>query len=116
MRERPAGEFIELIAKDPAGDLACDFTIANDMARDGLREGLAAGLRSVRPIESGVEVTFAPSAWESVNHYVTLESQCCSFLTLRAERVDDAVTLRVTGRPEAQELIRNIFPKVVGDS
>jgi hypothetical protein len=109
MRERPGGEIIELVAKDPDGDLACDFTIANDMARSGLREGLAAGLRSVRPIEAGVEATFAASAWESVQRYVTLESQCCSFLTLLAERSHDAVTLRVTGRPDAQELIRNIF-------
>jgi hypothetical protein len=109
MRERPAGEIIELTATNPEGDLACDFTIANDMARDGLREGLAAGLQSVRPIEAGVEATFAPTAWESVQRYVNLESQCCSFLTLRAERIDDAVVLRVTGRPDAQELIRNIF-------
>ena len=109
MRERAAGEIIELIAKDPDGDLACDFTIANDMAREGLREGLALGIRSVRPIEAGVEVMFAPSAWDGVQRYVNLESQCCSFLTLHAERADDAVTLRVTGRPDAQEFIRNIF-------
>jgi hypothetical protein len=49
------------------------------------------------------------SAWESVQRYVTLESQCCSFLSLHAERGDAAVILRVTGRPDAQELIRNIF-------
>jgi hypothetical protein len=109
MRERPTGDIIELIAKDPDGDLACDFTIANDMARTGLRAGLSAGLRSVRPIDAGVEVTFAPTAWESVQRYVELESQCCSFLTLHAERLDGSVMLRVTGRADAQELIRSIF-------
>ena len=109
MRERPSGEIIELIARDPDGDLACDFTIANDMARSGLREGLTAGLRSVRPIDAGVEATFVPSAWESVQRYVNLESQCCAFLTLAAERTEEAVLLRVTGRDDAQELIRNIF-------
>jgi hypothetical protein len=109
MRERPKGEIIELVAKEPDGDLACDFTIANEMARSGIREGLAAGMRSVRPIDGGVEVTFRPSAWDAVQRYVNLESQCCSFLTLSAERSSDGVTLRVTGRPDAQGLIRNIF-------
>jgi hypothetical protein len=115
MRERRAGEIIDLIARNPEGDLACDFTIANDMARQGLREGLASGLRSVRPIEGGVEAMFRPSAWEAVQRYVNLESQCCSFLTLHAERSDDAVIVRVTGRADAQELIRNIFPDVTGE-
>jgi hypothetical protein len=69
MRERPfdapKDDVIELIATNPEGDLACDFTIANGMARNGLRDGLAAGLLSVRPIEAGVEATFAVSAWQS---------------------------------------------------
>ena len=109
MREPPRGDIIELIATNPDGDLACDFTIANDMAREGLREALAAGLRSVRPIDAGVEVTFATGAWSSVQRYVNLESRCCSFLTLHAKRSAHGVILRVTGRADAQELIRNIF-------
>ncbi len=112
MRERPHGDIIELIAKQPDGDLACDFTIANGMARSGLREGLAAGMQSARPIDGGVEVTFRASAWDSVQRYVNLESQCCSFLTLVAERLHDLVMLRVTGRDDAQELIRGIFADV----
>jgi hypothetical protein len=110
MRERPAGEIIEQAAKDPEGDLACDFTIATDMARKGIRENLARGIvPPVRPIADGVEVTFRRDAWDAVQRYVQLESGCCSFLTLSARRDDDAVCLRITGRPEAQEFIRNIF-------
>ena len=111
MRGRPQAEIIELMAKEPDGDLACDFTIANDMARSGIREGLAEEMESVRSIEGGVEVMFKPAAWDAVQRYVNLESQCCSFLSLHAERAADAVTLRVTGRPDAQELIRAIFAR-----
>jgi hypothetical protein len=103
-------DIIELRATDRDGDLACDFTIANDAAREGLRESLARGIRRpVRELPDGVEVRFDPGAWDAVERYVRLESQCCSFLDLRAERSTDAVVLRVTGRPEARELIRQIF-------
>ena len=109
MRERPADEIIELRAANPDGDLACDFTIANEAARSGLRESLETGLRSVRRVTGGVEATFDASAWDAVRHYVQLESQCCSFLSLFVERMPDGVVLRVTGREDAQDLIRNLF-------
>ena len=104
------GEVIELRAANPEGDLACDFTLATDMARAGIREGLAAGIMGQpRPIESGVEVEFRPAAWDAVRRYVELESRCCSFLNLHASQQDGRVLLRVTGRPDAQEFIRNVF-------
>ena len=110
MKPNDAADVIELTAVSPDGDLACDFTIASDMAREGLREALAgAVLPPPREIEDGVEVTFRADGWDAVQRYVNLEAQCCSFLTLHAERGDDGVLLRVTGRPEARELIRNIF-------
>jgi hypothetical protein len=109
-------QIIELRAVNPDGDLACDFTIANDMARGGLREGLAAGIvPPVRRIEGGVEVRFRADAETAVRRYVELESRCCSFLTLAIARDDDGLVLSITGRPEARELIENIFP-LLGDS
>jgi len=109
MPDRTA-DLIELRAVNPEGDLACDFTIATDLERSGLREALAGGiLRPVRPLEDGVEVAFRDSAWDAVLRYVDLESRCCSFLDLSARRADGRVLLRVTGRPEARELIAAIF-------
>jgi hypothetical protein len=103
-------DVIELVAKDPDGDLACDFTIANEMARSGLRADLERAMISgPREVSGGIEVRFRPEAWPAVDRYLQLESQCCSFLTLTAERASDAITLRITGREEAQELIRSIF-------
>lgn len=104
------GEIIELRAVNPDGDLACDFTIADEQARAGLREELeAALLRPVRPIEDGVEVRFRREGMAAVQRYIDLESRCCSFLTLSVERTEDAVILRVTGRPEARPVIESIF-------
>ena len=108
MRELPQGEIIELMAKNPEGDLACDFTLAKDVAavRSGLERGI---LEPPRQIEGGVEVTFKADAWDAVRRYVEMESQCCAFLNLAAEQNDHGVMLRVTGRAEAQEFIRSIF-------
>lgn len=108
MRELPQGEIIELVAKDPGGDLACDFTLAKDTAsvRSGLEQGI---LGPPRPIEGGVEVSFRADAWDAVRRYVEMESQCCAFLNLAAEQTDQTVILRVTGRDDAQEFIRSIF-------
>ncbi len=103
-------DLIELRAVSPNGDLACDTSIATPEARAGLGEALSAHLRRpVRRIEDGVEVHFAPEGWEAVQQYAELESRCCSFLSLHAERRDDDVVLRVTGRPEAQPWIEQIF-------
>lgn len=104
------GDIIELRAAHPDGELACDFTIASEMARSGIRDDLAAGMtHAARRIGGGVEVPFRPDAEATVMRYVELESRCCSFLSLAVERRDDVVLLRVTGRDEAQPLIEQLF-------
>ena len=111
MTRRFEGQRIELMAADPHGDLACDTAIATPEARAGLSEALRASLiPPPRAVDGGIEVMFAADGWDAVTRYVDLESRCCSFLTLAAERASDGrVLLRVTGRPEAQDWIRNIF-------
>ncbi len=105
-----ARPLIDRPASDPGADLACDFTIASEMARSGFREELAHGIvPPLRELPDGVEVTFRPEAWEAVRRYVELESQCCPFLSLAAEQRDGAVLLRVTGRTEARDLILGLF-------
>jgi hypothetical protein len=110
MKQRPEDEIIELTAVAPDGDLACDTTIATPEARAGLSEALGAALiPPPRPIDGGIEVSFKTGGWDAVRRYVDLESHCCSFLTLSVRREADRVLLTVTGRPEAQDWIRNIF-------
>jgi hypothetical protein len=107
---RDQRDFIELRAVHPAGDIACDTTIATPEARAGLGAALRAGMRGApAKIDGGVAVTFAGDAWDAVQRCIDLESRCCSFLSLSARRSGDAVILEVTGRAEAQGWIANIF-------
>ena len=109
MSERPA-EFIELRAADPDGDLACDFTIARDLARDGFRERLLRDVVApIRALPDGVEIRFRLDAWDNVRRYLEVESRCCSFLNLSAKESADGIIVTVTGRPEARDFILNIF-------
>jgi hypothetical protein len=102
-------DFIELRALNPDGDLACDTTIATPEARARL-DGLRSYLRPpVRSLSDGIEATFPSESWDIVQRYVELESQCCGFLTLRAEQRADAVVLTITGRPGAKPWIDQIF-------
>lgn len=109
MKERSEGGVIELRAVNPDGDLACDASIATAEARAGVEGLLSYLLSPAREIPHGVEVTFRPDGWEVVQRYVELESQCCGFLTLRAEHRGESVVLTVTGRPEAKQWIDQIF-------
>jgi hypothetical protein len=105
-----AGEPIELKAVDPDGDLACDFTIARDLAREGFRERLMRDIVApVRALPDGVEVRFRLEAWPNVRRYLDVESRCCAFLSLSAREVSNAIIVTVTGRSEAREFILNIF-------
>jgi hypothetical protein len=101
---------IERPASAPAADLACDLSIAITLREEGVIERLRRSI--IRPIEAlpdGVRVTFTAESWEPVARYIEVESQCCPFLDLSAERRAGGVLLSVTGRPEAQDLIRAIF-------
>jgi hypothetical protein len=103
-------QIIEFHAVNPDGDLACDFTIARDLAREGFRERLMRDIVApVRPLPDGVEVQFRLSAWDNVRRYLDVESRCCSFLNLSATETADAIIVTVTGRPNAREFILNIF-------
>lgn len=104
------GDIIELRGVTPDGDIACDTTIATPAVQAELRAALERGIRRpVRQTEDGVEVTFTPDSWDDVMRYIEIESGCCPFLDLAARRADDAVVLRVSGRPEARDFIRSIF-------
>lgn len=114
-RSRNDGEIIEQPAAQPEGDLACDFAIAREEARPRLLSDLRQEIRELRPLANGVEAVLVPAAWPEVTHYVEVESRCCPFLDLAASRTEGGVVLRVTGRPEALPLIRELFAGSVDD-
>jgi len=110
MMRRFDGEFIEVVAVNPDGDLACDITLATPDARSGLSEALRASFcPPATAVPNGIEARFHIDAWDDLMRYVELESRCCSFLTLALRREPDAAVLTITGRPEAQDWIRALF-------
>lgn len=99
---------VERRATHPNGDLACDFELARGSA--GLREELGhAIVVPARLTERGVEVMFEASARDLVLRYIDMESRCCSFLDLAARDEAGHVILTVEGRPEARDMIANLF-------
>lgn len=97
-------------AARPDADLACELDIAIEITEEGVRDRLGrAMLGRPRELPDGVEVRFRAEAWDDVLRYVEVESQCCPFLDLSAAKQDDAVVLSVTGRPEAHDVIAQIF-------
>ena len=99
---------IEVPASQPDADLACDFSIA--LTEVGLRDRLTPLVAApAKRIPGGIEMTFKPQAWDDVRRYIEVESQCCPFLDLSASQTAESVILRVTGRPDAQDVISEIF-------
>jgi len=79
--------------------------------RTELREGLFREIESVREVEGGVALEFAPAAErvERLGAFIAFESECCPFLdfALRVPREGAKVELRITGPPEARAFLRD---------
>jgi hypothetical protein len=75
---------------------------------DGL---LARGLTALTAIPGGVRARFMtrPEIRADLDALVVLEARCCAFLSLTVARADDAIVLEVTGAPEVQALIAELF-------
>jgi hypothetical protein len=88
------------------------------LSPDGLRERkalidqlLARGLTGLAAIPGGARARFVtvPGLRADLEALVELEARCCAFLSLTMAAVDDAIVLDVTGPPEAQPLIAELF-------
>jgi hypothetical protein len=58
------------------------------------------------------EFVTGPELEADLDALVELEAQCCAFLSLTVACGDDATVLEVTGAPEAQSLIAELFGTV----
>ena len=88
------------------------------LSPDGLRERktviaelLTGGRTALTAIPDGVIARFTarPELKADLDALVELEAQCCEFLSLAVTSADDATVLEVTGPPEAQTLIAELF-------
>jgi hypothetical protein len=87
--------------------IACTLPAAELPARLALIERLEPLARA--PIPGGARMRFAAEAEGRVRELVALESRCCAFLDFAVTRGDGAVVLDVTGPPDAQPVIEQLF-------
>ena len=95
-----------------------DTPIACSLPPDALRERRAhidriarQALRSRRPIEGGVRLTFTagPETDHSLRDLIAAEADCCAFLRMELARSGDELTLDLTGPSDAQPVIAEFF-------
>jgi hypothetical protein len=96
----------------PACSLSADELRERTVLIDQL---LARGLVGLIPIPGGVRVLFVtgPGLRAELHALVELEARCCASLTLTVADGDGAIVLEVTGSPEAQTLISELFTRRV---
>ena len=92
--------------------IACTLTTGELRSRVNELSALSArALRSREPIDGGGRLTFDADdeVKDAVRRAVAAEASCCSFLTMRLDRVGDALVLEVTGPPGAGPIITSLF-------
>jgi hypothetical protein len=92
--------------------LACSLSPDELRERKALiDELLARGLTRLTAIADGVQARFVtyPSLKAELDALAELEARCCAFLTFTVADADGAIVLEVTGAPETQGLIAELF-------
>jgi DNA-binding transcriptional MerR regulator len=86
-------------------EIACSLSDDEYRVRRALvRESLLPHIDQLTRFESNLRLRFSEgeSLRESVETFVSLERQCCGFLTFRVSPPGEALTLTIEGPPEAQ--------------
>jgi hypothetical protein len=99
-------------AGDSCQPLVCSLSLGGLRERKALIDQLLArGLTGLTLIPGGVRARFMPGRRikADLDALVELEARCCAFLSLTVADADDAILLEVTGAPEAQILIAELF-------
>jgi hypothetical protein len=97
---------------DRGQPLACSLSLDGLSKRKAvIGELLERDLASLTAVPGGVRARFMarPELKADLDALVALEARCCPFLSLTITGADDATVLEVTGPPEAQTLIAELF-------
>jgi hypothetical protein len=92
--------------------IACTLTAADYAARAEETGELARrALRSREPIPDGTRLTFAASAdtERRLREMIAAEARCCAFLRMDLWPAGDALVLEITGPPQAEPIIAEMF-------
>jgi len=96
----------------------CSLTDAEFEERRALaRNSLLPHIVETKKLDSGLELTFpeTDTLRSSVETFVTLERQCCRFLTFTITPPNIGLTLTVEGPPEAQATLEMLAVAVASD-
>lgn len=100
-----------------AAEVACSLTDEEFRARRGIvRESLLPYIVETEKLESGLKLTFLETDMlrSHVETFVSLERQCCGFLTFTMTPPDEGLTLTIEGPPEAQATLGMFATDVCG--
>ena len=98
-----------------AAEIACSLTDEEFRERRAMaRESLLPHLVETKKLESGLKLTFpeTDTLRSSVETFVSLERQCCGFLTFTITPPDKGLTLTIEGPPEAQATLEMLAAAV----
>ncbi|MDQ5807088.1 MAG: hypothetical protein M3320_00255 [Actinomycetota bacterium] len=101
---------VQVAAKD--APVACSLTPSQYQERTRELSDLAARALTERTeIHGGRRLTFIdlPGVERELRAAVAAESSCCPFLAMRLERAEGRLLLDVTGPPQGQPIIAELF-------
>jgi hypothetical protein len=92
--------------------IACTLSPAGYRRRTGALAALAAtALRSREAITGGQRLVFADTAGteRDLRAAIAAEEQCCAFLEMHLSRTSQGLVIDITGPPDAQGVIAELF-------
>lgn len=96
--------------------IACTLAADQLQERISLIDTLACdALLAREPIDGGLRARFRdePGTEQRVRQLAAAESECCAFLRFDVHRDRHTLVLDITGPPEAQAAIKELFPAFV---
>ena len=95
-------------------DIACTLTDQEHKQRRALvRKTVIPHVLKAEKTASGLEFSFPNDARERVEEFVSLERQCCAFLSFNFASHEQGFILSIEGPEEARETL-NMFAKGLG--
>lgn len=105
----PTTTTIQMGRRESGPPVACTLSGAAVEERAGEWAALLGDVVERRPIDGGVRLTLGSTPAHTVAELAARELQCCAFFGFSIRLDHDGVALDVTGPPEAQAMIYELF-------
>lgn len=107
-----------MLGQADAPEIACSLTDEEFRARRSMaREALLPHLVEARKLELGLKLTFPEidTIRSNVETFVSLERECCSFLTFTVSPPEEGLIVTIEGPPEADATIELFAAAIAND-